>query len=238
MYPPRFTFASNQDAFPVCSPDGRSIVFTSNRDGVYNLYRKTVSGGGNDELLLKSGSDKFPRDFSPDGRFLLYDESNPKTNSDLMLLPDPGGTPGGKKPIPFLQTEFNETNGAFSPDGKWIAYESDESGKYEIYVQPFPSTGAKGTVSTNGGRWAKWRGDGKELFFLRGSTLMAVEVKGGASFEAGVPQPLFETPLTPSILQRYAVTRDGQRFLIPAPGGDSAATPATVVIDWMAGIQR
>ncbi len=227
------------DFYPVWSPDGSSIVFASNRDGVFNLYRKSVSGGGNDELLLKSGATKYPIDFSPDGRFLLYDESNPKTKYDLMLLPDPGGTPGGKKPIPFLQTEFNELNGAFSPDGKWIAYESDESGKYEIYVQPFPSTGTKRRVSTNGGRLAKWRGDGKELFFLRDSTLMAVEVKGGASFEAGVPQPLFETPLTPAMInKRYAVTRDGQRFLIPAPSGDSAATPATVVIDWMAGIRR
>src|SRR5207247_1458230 len=129
-----------------------------------------------------------------------------------------------KKPIPYLRTEFNEWHGFFSTDGKWIAYDSDESGKSEIYVQTFPATGAKWQVSRNGGTHPRWRRDGKEWFYLRvDRKMMAVEVKTGVTFQAGSPQPLFETHIdTPQT--RYAVTRDGQRFLLPAPVGEAGPT--------------
>ena len=236
--PTRFTFDPKDDSNPVWSPDGRYIVFSSNREGVSNLYRKLSSGAGKDELLLKSGQNIFPTDWSPDGRFLLYTSPNPKTKVDLWVLPHPGGTPGEKKPVPFLQTESVEALGVFSPDGKWVAYQSDESGTFEIYVQTFPSTGAKWQVSKSGGTIPKWPREGKELFYLGADgKLTVVEVKTGSTFQAGTPQPLFETRET-DFFGRYAVARDGQRFLMSTPVGEAGPTPATVVINWMAGIKR
>jgi len=129
--------------------------------------------------------------------------------------------------------------GVFSPDGKWIAYQSTDSGKFEVWVQPFPATGAKWQISKNGGSHAKWRGDGRELFYLGGgdNRMMAVEVKAGATFRADIPRPLFETNVTDQFTQ-FAVTRDGQRFLIPTSIGEASATPATVVVNWTAGLKR
>jgi Tol biopolymer transport system component len=231
----RFTFDPREDRAPVWSPDGSRVAFASNRGVSTDLYHKISSGAGNDELLLKSSDAKVPCDWSPDGRLLLYGELSSKTRSDLWVLP----FSGDRKPISFLQTEFNEEDGAFSPDGKWIAYASDESGRYEVYVQTFPASGAKWQISKGGGTHPKWRGDGKELFYLGGiaRTMMAVEVKAGATFQAGNPQPLFETRV-PSPTVRYAVTRDGQRFLVPASITETGPTPVTVVINWMAGIKR
>jgi Tol biopolymer transport system component len=229
----RFTFDPKRDIGPVWSPDGGRIAFSSFRDGNPGLYQKIASGAGKDELLLKSGTGvlKYPSGWSPDGRLLLYTEMNPKTMWDLVVLT----VSGDKKPVPFLQTEFNERDGAFSSDGKWIAYSSDESGRYEVYVQPFPATGAKWQISKGGGSRAKWRRDGKELFFMtRGGTVMAVELKTGGMFQAGVPQPLFNTD--PRV--DYAVTGDGQRFLIPASERKAGPAPVTVVINWTAGIKR
>ncbi len=230
----RFTFDPKGGNAPVWSPDGSHIAFDSDRQGTSALYQKISSGAGKEELLLKSGNLKIASDWSPDGRFLLYHEIDPKTKDDLWLLP----LSGDKKPIPFLRTEFNEQHGAFSPDGKWIAYASDESGKYEVYVQTFPATGAKWQISRSGGGHPKWRGDGEELFYLGADwKMMAVEVKTGATFQAGNPQPLFETRVTNTAV-RYSVTHDGQRFLIPTPLGKIGPAPATVVINWTAGIKR
>jgi Tol biopolymer transport system component len=131
----RFTSDPKDEGNPVWSPDGRSIVFASNRENTFNLYRKTSSGSGKDELLLKSDHPKLPTDWSTDGRFLLYDDQDPKTKRDIWVLP----LSGDRTPIPFLQTEFNELAGVFSPDGKLVAYQSDQSGQYEVYVQTFPA---------------------------------------------------------------------------------------------------
>jgi serine/threonine protein kinase/Tol biopolymer transport system component len=227
----RFTSDPKDEICPVWSPDGGNIVFGSNRENVFNVYRKTLSGSGKDELLLKSDHPKTPTDWSSDGRFLLYYDQDPTTKFDLWVLP----LSGDKKPIPFLQTEFNELEGVFSPDGKWIAYQSDESGRYEVYVQPFPA-GGKSQISRSGGTRPRWRRDGRELFYLdTDGKMMAVDLRTGASFQAGVPQPLFETHIT-TMETRYAVTRDGQRFLLPVSLGE--AGPATVVINWTAGIKR
>ncbi|HEY3026455.1 MAG TPA: protein kinase [Pyrinomonadaceae bacterium] len=157
----RLTFDPANDASPVWSPDGIRIAFNSSRSGSIDLYVKPVSGGTED-LLFKSSNPKGPQAWSADGRFILYSEADPKTNLDLWVLPQFGD----QKPIPFLQTAFIETQGRFSPDGKWVAYASNESGTFQIYVRPFPPSSGQWMVSTNGGNQPRWRRDGKELFYL------------------------------------------------------------------------
>ncbi|MBI3666800.1 MAG: serine/threonine-protein kinase, partial [Acidobacteria bacterium] len=238
----RFTFGPGIAGGPVWSPDGSRIAFSSTRDGPWNLYEK-LSNGGSDEPLLKSSNNKFAMGWSPDGRFLLYAlyaEQDPKTNSDLWILP----LEGGGKPFPFLRSAFNESQGQFSPDGRWIAYTSNESGKSEIYVRPFSGAeagaGAKAQISSNGGTGPRWRRDGKELFYVApDNKLMAVVVKAGAgAFQAGgVPQPLFKTRAA-DFNFLYAVAADGRRFLVISQAEQAASAPATVVLNWNAGLRR
>jgi Tol biopolymer transport system component len=139
---------------------------------------------------------------------------------------------GEPKPFPVLQTRFAVDRAAFSPDVKWIAYQSNESGKFEVYVQPFPTTGAKWQISTAGGTLPKWRGDGRELFYLSADRkLMAVDIGATNTIQAGIPKPLFETRIYGPFL-RFLPTRDGQRFLIPTPVNESDSTAATIVFNW------
>src|SRR5262249_19209204 len=145
--PRRLTFDPHSDAFPVWSPDGRHIVFSSNRSGALDLYLKASSGAGEEQPLLETKPGKRATDWSRDGRFIVYQEVNPRTNRDLFVLP----MFGDRKPKVFLQTEFNERLGRLSPDGKWLAYASNESGRYEVYVKPFPPAGGKFQISTAGG---------------------------------------------------------------------------------------
>ncbi len=220
------------------SPDGQRIVFFSSRAGQYDLYRKDAGGAGQDEQLLASRLSKFPTDWSRDGRFLLYTESGSKNGFDLWTLTGPGGR--DPKPVPFLQTPFDETQGQFSPDGLWIAYASDESGRYEVYVRPFPPGAGKWKISIRGGQCPRWRHDGKELFYLSPERkLMAAPVKASQpSFEAAAPQELFDTRIpsfNPGFNQfPYAVSADGKRFLVHTSLGDAAETPLTVVVNWLA----
>ena len=187
--PSRFTTDPAGDSNPLWSPDGSRIVFSSNREGIWNLYQKIASGVGNEEVLLKSSEWKVPVDWSSDGQFILYEKVESKTKRNLWVLP----MSGNRQPFPFLQTEFNEQQAQFSPDGKWIAYTSDESGAPEVYVQTFPASGGRWRVSTGGGSQPKWRRDGRELFYIAADRkLMAVDVKLGATFEAGVPKTLLE----------------------------------------------
>jgi len=181
---------------------------------------------------LKSAGMAGAEDWSPDGRFLLYAQVDPKTKSDLWLLP------AGGKPVPFLQTDANEVQGAFSPDGKWVAYASDETGKFEIYVQAFPAgTGARSQVSYGGGACHNWRRDGKELFyFAADKKLMAVDIQPGTTFQAGIPKALFEAALL-NPMARFAVTANGQRFLIPTQVAEVTFAPATVVVNWTKAIE-
>ena len=234
----RFTFDPATDRDAVWSPDGSRIVFASNREGVTNLYLKPASGAGNEELLLKTDLTKAPTDWSADGRFIVYSIIDPKTKSDLWVLP----LFGDQKPFPFLQTEFNERNGRFSPDGRWIAYASDESGAYQIYVQSFPTSGGKFPVSTNGGFFPTWRRDGKELFYVSPDRkMMAVEVKGeGATFERGVPKVLFDLRVRSFIdpQARFAVTADGQKFLVNNTIGETTSAPIAVVLNWTADLKK
>jgi Tol biopolymer transport system component len=241
--PSRFTFDPASEGYPVWSPDGARIAFGSLRDGLMNVYQKLSSGAGEEDPLLKSGEAKYPTDWSPDGRFLLYTT----LAGDVWLLP----LSGDRKPVSFLWTPFIENWARFSPDGRWISYQSNASGRQEIYVKPFREGSAPGStgvwqVSTDGGTDPQWRRDGKELFYLAPDRrLMAVEVKAGATFEAGAPRPLFAlrtlavsfvfTVSTPS---NYTVSADGQRFLVNSPLEDVAPSPIQVVMNWTSGLKK
>jgi hypothetical protein len=192
--------------------------------------------------LLRSEYSRFPTDWSRDGRFIIYFEVDPKTKNDVWVLPVSvnDGQPSGE-PKSVLQTEANESWASLSPDGRWLAYASDESSRYEVYVQSFPAGGGKRQVSTGGGNNPRWRRDGKELFYYSSDgKLMAVPVKSGDSFEAGAAVSLFEFRAGHSILALapYAVTGDGQRFLVNAVVESQTAPPLTVVVNWTAEWKR
>jgi Tol biopolymer transport system component/predicted Ser/Thr protein kinase len=214
----RLTFDPADDFNPTWSPDGIRIAFTSDRRGRRELYQKLANGSGDDELLLQSQDLAYSaEDWSADGKLLLYNRGGGQRQADLYLLPMSRGV--DRKPITFLATEFSEQHGQFAPNGRWIAYSSDETGPLEVYVQGVSPGGVRGQgkwqVSTAGGVQPRWRRDGQELFYVSGSTLMAVDVKtDGASFEAGIPRQLFEVPLPPERRNRFVAARDGQRFLV------------------------
>jgi Tol biopolymer transport system component len=237
--PTRLTFDPGMDYLPLWSPDGSHIVFSANRKANSDLYQKLSSGAGSEQLLLKTEDVKFPTDWSRDGRFLVYERLEVKTKWDLWVLP----MTGDRKPFPFLQTEFTETQGRLSPDSRWMAYTSNESGTSEVYVQPFPASGAKWQVSVNGGMQPKWRRDGKELFYLAADRkLMAVEVNAGAVFESGIPKPLFDTRIGTSnplyLFNQYDVTGDGQRFLVASTPNEATSAPIAVVMNWAAELKK
>lgn len=244
----RFTFDPASDLAPVWSPDGKRIVWTSGRHGALDLYEKAASGAGQDKLLLKSDNNKVPSDWSKDGRFILYSENDPKTKNDVWVLPvgesvpGPGETSdGGPKPFAFLRTEADEFGATTSPNGRWLAYVSDESGRYEVYVQSFPGGGSKRQVSTGGGTAPLWRRDGQELFYYASDgKLMAAPVQSGENFAASVPTPLleFRAGNSNAYFAPYAVTGDGQRFLLNAIVVTEIAGPLTVVVNWTADLKR
>ena len=186
--------------------------------------------------MLRVGSWLRLNDWSRDGKTIVYVPDY--RQADLWLLP----MQGDPKPAAYLQSPFGEYNAQFSPDGRWMAYTSDESGREEVYVQAVPATGAKWPISTAGGSRARWRRDGKELFYLAlDQRLMSVAVKAGPSFEAGIPQPLFQTSITSAVQPHqffYTPSPDGQKFLLTVPTGDAAPAPITVVLNWRAGLRK
>ena len=230
----RFTSNAANDIHPMWSPDGSRILFMSNRSGAYGLYEKSTIGAGDEKLVLSTQNQ--PTDWSRDGRFVLVQRRDPKTSNDIWALPM--GT--NREPFPVVQTDFEERSGQFSPDGKWIAYESTESGRWEIYVQPFPGPGARVQISVNGGAQVRWRADGKELFFMAlDDRLMAVPIalpSTGGSAEAGAAVPLFATHVGGAVQsfsrQQYFVSPDGQRFLMNTILQGGPASPITVIVNW------
>jgi eukaryotic-like serine/threonine-protein kinase len=230
----RFTFSGAANGYPIWSPDGTRVVFSSNKDGAYNLYLKLASMVKDEELLLKSSEVKTPTGWSSDGKFLLYTVADPKRKSDLWILP----LEGDRKPVSLIATPFNESEGRFATDDRFIAYVSDESGHSEVYVREFRSTsvGAKLLVSKNGGTNPRWRADGKALFYSApDGTVMRVEVNAGKTFQAGVPQPLFKLPPGATT---FDMTGDGKRFFSGVPVEQGAQAPFTVVLNWQADLKK
>ena len=228
------------NGMPQWSPNGDRIVFQSDRLGPNDLYQKAVSGGA-EELLLANSQTKLPTQWSRDGRYIVYTETDPKTRRDIWVLPMEGARPG--TPASFLHTESNEFLGQLSPDGHWMAYTSDESGQRQVYVRPFPSGQGQWSISLAGGEASRWRGDGQELFFVAaGGKMMAVPVKStGAAFEAGAPQPLFDANLIQppnEPIFDYDVTADGKRFLITTTVSGSSSAILTLVENWDAAASR
>jgi Tol biopolymer transport system component len=240
----RLTSGFSLNVTPFWSPKGDRMVFASNRGGIANLFQKSTSGTGKDELLVTSDNPKQPTQWSHDGRFIVYSESDPKTRRDIWVLPMDGVTKG--KQFPFLRSEFNEYEGQLSPDSHWMAYTSDANGQPEVYVRLFPEGEGQTKISVAGGEQPRWRGDGKELFFVGANgKMMAVAVKATAgprpSFEAGVPEGLFPTKLArpTNPLFEYDVTADGKRFLLDTvASGLTSAPPLTVEVNWDAGLKK
>jgi eukaryotic-like serine/threonine-protein kinase len=235
----RFTSPTLPGSAPVWSPDGNLIAFSSGK----GLYLKDANGGLKEELLLENGNAKTPSDWSRDGRYLIYTETDAKGQGDIWYLQDPLNKSSDRKPVKFQGTDAVESQGQLSPDGHWLAYFSDESGEGEVYVRPFPSGAGRWKVSVGQRRSGepRWRHDGKELFFLEigvpSNRLMAVAVQSGprGEFLAGAPQALFEfrAIATTGIgnIFLYSPSADGQRFLVHVQPGDAAPT-LNVITNW------
>jgi eukaryotic-like serine/threonine-protein kinase len=235
--PTRVTFGGGFD--PVWSPDSQRIAYWKGYPP--NLFSRSMNGTGTEQRLSESHDTLRTQDWSPDGRLLLYlvnsNDLSSKTRLDLWVLP----MTGDGKPVPFLSTPFQEGRGQFSPDGKWVAYTSDESGGTEVYVQSFPAGGSKSRVSSKGGDWVRWRRDGREMFYIAPDRkAMSVTVQAIAdSLEFGTPRALFTIPFALSTSgdiapYTYDVMPDGQRFLALAPAGDAESPPITVILNWQA----
>ena len=240
--PLRFTYSAGAEFAPIWSPDGRQIVFAQDPgNGPVRLRVKKVGDSGDGEDLLPPTFFQVPHDWSSDGRFIIYSDDDPKTHNDIWILP----MFGDKKPIPFLKTSFEEADARLSPDGRSIAYVSNESGAPEVYVAAFPGGAGRRRVSVEGGSQPRWRRDGLELFFLAADArLMAVPVRVSEPMDLGAPVPLFRSPTTvsnrsePAIWSDYDVSPDGQRFLIRVDLVSRDTMPVTVALGWAAGIAR
>jgi len=247
----RFTFDSGADNYPVWSPDGNRIVFASSRSGIFQLYQKLSNGGGGDELLFKTDYSVFPVSWSDDGRFLLFGGGPTASEALTSVLPvDQNGHAAGK-PLPFVEKGFG-VEGRFSPGPQghplWVAYSSNESGRYEIYVRPFdpnspngtPPGGGKWQISTGGGITPRWSHNGKELFYLApDGTAMSVEVGGGAALQAGIPKSLFKVrgftsqTINDVTFASWDVSSDGKKFVFPlSQSATAAATKFILMLNW------
>jgi Tol biopolymer transport system component len=238
--PTRFTFDPAVEITPLWFPDGRRVIFMSTRNGHNGLFEKSTTGGGDEQVVIEDAGP--PMSWSPDGQFLLYSRPDPKTGLDLWIL----AMTGERKPRTVVQTVGDQFGGEFSPDGRWLAYESNESGRLDVYVQPFPDAGGKWQVSIAGGAQPRWGRDGKELYYVApDARLVAVPVKAsadGKTLDLGAPVPLFRARLasgagnTPGRAQ-YAVAPDG-RFLMNTVVEDTAASPITVIVNWSAALEE
>jgi Tol biopolymer transport system component len=230
----RLTRDPGAASIPLWSPDGARILFSSGRNARVDLYEKPASGSADEDLLLSSNEFKQATDWSADGRSVAFmsTERDSGRGWDLWILTLPQ-----RKAVPFLRTRFNEASGQFSPDGRWIAYSSDETGQNEIYVQAFPGGGKKRQISLGGGAFPRWRRDGKEILYVaRGGRLTSVGVTPGPVFEASAPRNLFETRMASD--GYYDVSADGERILINMAPAEQPAVPVSLVRNWASAASR
>jgi Tol biopolymer transport system component len=233
----RATFGGTRNSVPVWSPDGKHLLFQSNRAGaVSNIFWQTADGSGTAERLTTSQFQDVPQSWSPDGRTIAFTEATSETGTDIWTL-----RLNDRKAQPFLKTPFNGAGPRFSPDGHWMAYASDESGRIEVYVQPYPVPGGKWQVSTEGGTEPVWSPTGRELFYRSGNRMLAVPVTLQSGFLAGKPANLFQGPWlqSSSSVPEYDVSRDGQRFLmLRAADDDLGARQIVVVQNWLEELKK
>ena len=233
----RLTFGPESEFAPAWSPDGNRLAFCKFLSDGVHPYVKAASGvGAEDSLPHTPDSNEAPYQWSGAANTIVLAHSRWNADWDIWVMP----ADGRQAPRPFLHSPFDERAGQLSPDGRWLAYSSNESGQFEVYVVPYPEPRGKWQISTAGGDTPQWRADGKELFY-RGTEqgIMAVDVRAGATFEVGVPKLLFKAPLTATAYYgyRWAVSRDGQRFLINTPAGEATADRFIVVTNWTAGLR-
>ncbi len=235
----RFTFAGNLNTVSVWTPDGKRIAFESNKEGTPNLFWQLADGSGGLERLTTSEHVQIPMSWSPDGQLLAFNDINPNptVHRDILVL-----RMGDRKVQPFLRTGFDEGLPRFSPDGRWLAYVSNESGRNEIYVQSYPGPGGKWQISSEGGTEPAWNSNGRELFYRTGNKMMAVEIATQPGFVAGKPRMLFEGRYESSPIagHNYDVSPDGQRFLMlkPSEAAEAASTQIVVVQNWFEELKR
>jgi Tol biopolymer transport system component len=239
--PERFTTSASDEFAPIWSPRGERLVYSGVREGSVELYEKREDGSEHKLDTGAAGIGKFAASWSPDGGAILYvGGGRIIAKSDLMLLP----LEGDRRPKPYLDSEFVETQGRFSPDGRWVAYASNQTGRLEVYVRPYPGPGEPVRVSDNGGRLPQWRRNGTELFFIApDNTLMSAAVGGEASpFQIRGVRTLFQTRPRPGVrldAYFYDVAPDGQRFLVNSlVEGQVATPPITLVVNWPAALKK
>jgi len=238
----RFTFDPTSDWTPVWSPDEKRILFASARNGTH-MFAKSSTGVGSEDLVLKDSPSEVPVAWSRDGRYVVFSRFKPagQPGVDTWVADMSGPEP---KAFPFMESPFDKAQARLSPDGRWIAYVTNDSGNYQIVAQSFPNpTGGRWQITSQGGIEPKWSHNGRELYYLAfDGKLMAVPIKAEPTFSAGTPAALFETPLTVNRTQsprdrRYDVAPDG-RFLIAVPVGNAAPNPVTTLVNWTSGLEK
>jgi len=233
----RLTFEGITNVLGAWTPNGERVTSGSDRGGQINLFWQLADGSGGVERLTTSDYLQAPASFSPDGQRLAFIEIHPRTGFDIWVL-----ELSDRKAQPFLQTEYEESAPRFSPDGNWLAYSSDESGRQEIYVQPYPGPGGKWQISAEGGMEPVWNPNGRELFYRSGDRMMAVEVTTQPTFSAGRPRMLFDAGQylpTPVTFPNYDISPDGRRFLmLKDPEQEAPPTEINVVLNWFEELKR